>query len=124
MASYCHHCGEKIQPQESKYEKRLLPRFKLNFWIFFAVLLAAPFFTSLVAFLGKGHVNEQGSPIIALFGGIACGIACGIMLALRIGRTIEGRVALGIVLSVVFVVVCVLLSFFGCTMAGYQVRFG
>jgi len=125
-ASYCFRCSGALQPQDPVYEARSrhsLPPFKLNWWIFFAVLLAAPLLTSLAAFLGKGQVNEAVSPVIGLVGGIGCGIACGILLALRVGKRIETRIALGIAFAVVFAVVCVLLSFFGCA-ASYQLRIG
>ena len=121
-ASFCMHCGGEIQPQEPVREARPVAPFKLKWWGFLAVLLAPPFVTSLAAFLGKGQVNEQASPVIAVFSGIVCGIACGIMLGLRVGKSIEARIAFGILFSVLFAVVCVVLSFFGCVVGGYQLK--
>jgi len=76
--------------------------------------------TTLIAFLGKP--NEQVSPIFGFFGGATAGIACGIMLALRIGKNVGTRIVLGIVFSAIFAVVCIMLSFFGCMMGGYQLN--
>lgn len=95
-------------------------RYKINWWIFFAALLAPPLLTLLVAFLGSGNSNEQVSPMIAFFGGAAGGIASGIMLALRLGRTTGTRILLGILFSAGFAIVCVTLSCFGCLAGGYR----
>jgi hypothetical protein len=122
-ASYCPHCGGAVQPQDLLVAIPQLRPIKINYFLIFGALLFPPLLTMLVAFLGSGHSNEQASPAIAFFGGAAGGIASGIMLALRLGRTTGTRVLLGILFSAVFVVVCVMLSFFGCMIGGYQFTF-
>jgi hypothetical protein len=124
-ASYCPHCGAAVKPAEPVLVRPSplpLPPRRLRLPIFFGIMLAPPLLTMLIAFLGKGHENEQVSPVIGFFGGAAAGIACGVMLALRTSHSIAGRVILGILLSIVFVVVCIMLSFFGCMAVGYHLN--
>jgi hypothetical protein len=93
---------------------------KISWLMFFGVLLAPPLLTLLVAYVTRGQSNQPISPLIALFGGAAAGIGCGIMLALRLGKTLAARVVVGILFSVVFAVVCIMLSFGGCMIGGYE----
>lgn len=121
-ASYCPHCGGAVRPEElvavASSDTSLVP-VRVSWLIFFGVLLAPALLTAFSVFLGKGHSNEQASPVIAFFGGAAAGIACGVMLGLRIGRNVGTRIMLSILFSGVLAVVCIMLSFFGCMAAGY-----
>ncbi|HWD93217.1 MAG TPA: hypothetical protein VG938_12810 [Verrucomicrobiae bacterium] len=92
----------------------------MKWGIFFAVFLAPPLLTSIVAFVGQEEPNEQLSPLVAVFGGAVGGVVCGIMLALRLGKTSGARVLLGLLFSAVFAVVCITLSCFGCLAVGYR----
>src|SRR5205814_1643412 len=106
---------------------------KIKWPIFFALLLVPPLLTALSAIIkltalsaiiNHGVRNESISSSIGLFGGGAAGIVCGIMLGLRLGKTLAVRVVLSIFLAALMVCVCVMLCFFGCTLGGYQLRFG
>jgi hypothetical protein len=128
---YCPHCGvarpETIAPKASTsttpvVEQALKP-FKINWWIFFAVLLAPPLLTLLAAFSTNEHAGADAPPFVAMVGGISSGIVCGIMLALRLGKTTDTRVLLGILFCVILAVVCVTLSCFGCLAGGYKLYF-
>jgi len=127
-ARWCPFCGKDL-PASATYavepppQSPILSPVKINWLIFFVVLLAPPLLTMLSASLVGGR-NEQVSPGIGLYGGGAAGIACGIMLCLRLGKTLLARVVLGILLSGVMMVVCIMLCFLGCNLGGYQLRFG
>jgi hypothetical protein len=97
-------------------------QFKINWWIFFAALLAPPLLTLIAAYLNKGQANEGVSPGIGLFGGAAGGIICGVLLALRTRKTTAAKVALAVLLSVALGIVCIMLSFFGCMVGGYVLK--
>ena len=119
-ASFCPHCGGAVQqPDPVTPDTPPLVPTKINWWIFFGVLLAPPLLTLITAFLDKERSNQELSPFIAFFGGAAAGIACGIMLALRIGKNVAARVALAIVFSIVLAVLCIMLSLGGCMAGGY-----
>jgi hypothetical protein len=128
---FCPQCGatrpETIAPKTSTHttavvEQTLKP-FKINWWIFFAILLAPPLLTLLVAFSTNEHAGADAPPFVAMVGGVLSGIVCGVMLALRLGKTTDTRVLLGILFCVVLGVVCVTLSCFGCLAGGYQLYF-
>ncbi len=91
---------------------------KINWLIFFAVLLA-PAVVALLGAMGKIEPLAVGSPLVG--GGLA-GIICGIMLGRRVGRTSAARVLLGILFVGVFGCVSFILSFFGCLMGGFQMN--
>jgi hypothetical protein len=97
--------------------------FKIKWWIFFAALLAPPLLTLMAAYLNKGQANEGVSPVIGIVGGAAGGIICGVLLALRMQKTIAARVVLAVLLSAVLGIVCIMLSFFGCMVGGYVLKF-
>jgi hypothetical protein len=103
--------------------EKLPSRTRIKLPTFFAVMLAPALSTLLFAYINSGQSNEGISPGVAVGGGIGAGIACGIMMALRMGKSIEAKIALSVLLSVIFVFVCVMLSFFGCMIGGYQLSF-
>jgi hypothetical protein len=127
-ASYCLHCGGELQQPEpipaATMDRSPLPPIKINWLIFFAVLFAAPLLTMLTAFLSKGQTNESISPAIGFFGGAVAGIACGVMLGLRLGNSVGLRVVSCILFVFIMAAVCIMLSFFGCMVVGYQLRIG
>jgi hypothetical protein len=119
-ANFCPHCGGIIRPEPLISGDPELAPIKTNWLVFFGVMLAPALITLLIALVGKPR--EQVSPFTAFFGGAAAGITCGIMLALRIGKNAGARIVLGFVFAVVFAVVCIMLSFFGCMIGGYNLR--
>ena len=124
-ATYCPFCGMGIPVGESPLPVNgpSLAPVRIRWLVFFAVLLAPALLTLLSSFLGRGHDNENISPIIAIVGGIGAAIACGVMLGLRIGRTVATRVGLSLLFSCVFAPMSVTLCFFGCMVGGYQLQF-
>ena len=106
----CPHCGGPPPALESST--------KINWLIFFAVLLA-PAVVALLGAMGKVEPLAVGSPLVG--GGLA-GIVCGIMLGRRVGRTSAARVLLGILFVGVFGCVSFILSFFGCLLGGFQMN--
>ncbi len=123
-ATHCPFCGTVLPPEVPANAKSpaLLAPVRIRWPIFFVVLLSPPLLTLLASFLGRGHFNEGVSPLIALFGGVAAGISCGIMLALRYGKDMRSRIALGLLFSCLIAVVCIMLSFGGCMIGGYQIQ--
>src|SRR5690242_13965829 len=114
-ASFCPHCGGAIEyPHIPVPASPPLPPVKVNWFLFFAVLLAPPLLTLITAFVSREQRGQSVSPVIALFGGAIAGIVCGIMLARRVGRTGSARILLGFLFSGIFAVVCITLSLFGC----------
>jgi hypothetical protein len=93
----------------------------MNWWLFFAVLLAPPLVTLLAA---RGGRDAEGAAIgIGLLGGGLGGIVCGAMLGWYLGKTAAGRITLGVVLAGVLAVVCVGMSCFGCFAGGFKLDF-
>lgn len=120
-ATWCPFCGKNLPVSEINSVKPQLRRVKINWFIFYAVLLAPALITMLTAMCF--HAPNQGvSAAMGLFGGGAAGIACGIMLGLRLGKTLPTRIVLGILFSFVLVVVCITLCCFGCQAGGYNLR--
>jgi hypothetical protein len=120
--SVCPHCGGAAQyPEPPAFVP--LPPVKINWFIFFLVLIGPPLLTLITAYLGKDHRGQSVPPFIGFFGGGAAGIACGVMLARRLGTTSSARVLLGILFAGIFAVVCIMLSVLGCGAGGYQVDF-
>ena len=91
-------------------------RYKINWLVFFAVLLAPPVVTLLAAMIDFEGL-AVGTPFV---GGAIAGIACGIMLAFRVGRTRAVRVLLSFVFTAVFAVLSFALSFAGCMTGGFN----
>lgn len=91
---------------------------RINWLIFFAVLLA-PAVVALLGAMVKSEELAVGSPLVG--GGLA-GIICGIMLGRSVGRTSAARVLLGILFVGVFGCVSFILSFFGCLLGGFQMN--
>jgi hypothetical protein len=127
---YCPHCGAARpdvlgtpQPNVPSVGKKSPSPTRIKLPIFFAVLLAPALLTLLFAYINRAQGNEGISPGLAVGGGVGAGIACGIMLALRMGKSVGAKIALSVLLSVLFVFVCVMLSFFGCMIGGYQLSF-
>ncbi|NOS70924.1 MAG: hypothetical protein HOP33_13460 [Verrucomicrobia bacterium] len=106
----CPQCGSPPPAAESST--------KINWLVFFAVLLA-PTVVALLGAMGKIEPLAVGSPLVG--GGLA-GIVCGIMLGRRVGRTSAARVLLGILFIGVFGCVSFILSFFGCLLGGFQMN--
>lgn len=121
--AWCPSCGKNLPARANDDIKPTLPPVKINWLIFFAVLLAPALLTTLTA-SSIQTLNESVSPTIALLGGSAAGIVCGVLLGLRLGKTALARTGLGILFSVVMVIVCVMLCLFGCNLGGYHMRFG
>ena len=124
----CPGCGQELEfvstpdglncPQCGSLPPALESSSKINWLIFFAVLLAPTVFALLGA-MGKIEGLAVGSPLVG--GGLA-GIICGIMLGRRVGRTSAARVWLGILFVGLFGCVSFILSFFGCLMGGFQMN--
>ena len=92
-----------------------LPPARVNWWIFFAILLA-PALLALVGSLLKLDDMSVGSPLI---GGPIAGIICGILLARRFGRTVGVRVGLGFLFVALMGFLSFALGFTGCMVGGY-----
>lgn len=91
---------------------------KLNWLVFFIVLLAPAVLTLIAAMCKQGGL-AVGCPLI---GGGGAGILCGIMLARRVGRTPATKVLLGFVFSAVFGVLSFSLGFVGCMVGGFNMN--
>jgi hypothetical protein len=125
-ARWCSFCGKDLPGSatyavETPSSSPQLAPVKVNWLVFFAVLIAPPLLTLITASTVGGR-NEQVSPIIGLYGGGAAGIICGLLLGLRLGKTVLARVVLGVLFSVVMAFLCIMLCLLGCTMGGYQFR--
>lgn len=123
-ATYCPFCGMGIPVGESPLPVNgpSLATVRIHWSVFFAVLLAPALLTSISSFLGRGYDNESLSPGIAFLGSLAAGFACGIMVAFHIGKNTATRFVLGLLFSAAFAFFCLILSFFGCMVGGYQLQ--
>ena len=92
---------------------------KIN-WIIFFIVLLAPALLTLCAAKAGVEGAAVGCPLIG--GGIA-GIVCGIMLGRRLGRTQGAKVGLGILFTAVFGFLSFALGFVGCMVGGFQMNF-
>ena len=102
-----------------------IPQFarrKINWPMFFAVMLA-PAVVTIVAIL-LGAKQGDTAPTIAVLGSVGSGIICGTMLGRRFGGTGGTKILLGIVFAFVMGAACVAMSCFGCLTSGYKLNFG
>lgn len=122
----CPRCGNalptsKMAPLDGRRPVRFCWR------LFLAGMLLPSFVTLLSAaamrlwFLPKA-INEGFSPIVAILTSGIGGIVCGALLGFYAGGTVGARVGISIVMSAIMIVVCLVLSFFGCGIGGYQMR--
>jgi len=107
-------------PSEPAQLPSLTPR-KINWLVFFAVLLGPVVVTIAAVLLGAD--GGDATPTIAFLGGGISGIVCGALLGQRLGRTPAMKVALGILFSFVFGAVCIGMCCFGCLASGYKLNF-
>jgi hypothetical protein len=91
---------------------------RINWLLFFAVLLAPTLLTIVVVKTGKRSADAAVG--VALLGGVASGITCGILLGRRVGKSAEARVGLSIVFALILCVVCIGINCFGCLAGGYK----
>ena len=91
---------------------------KMNWGIFFGVLLA-PAVVSLLAATAKVDGLAKACPFV---GGSLAGIACGTILARHVGRTYVGRILLGIVFAVLLGSLSFYLGYVGCALGGYKME--
>ena len=114
-AAWCPFCGQNF----SAHANSSLPPARLNWWVFFAILLAP----GLLALLGALLKVEALSVASPLFGGPIAGIICGILLARRIGRTLQARIGLGFLFVALLGFLSFALGFTGCMAGGFQMNF-
>jgi hypothetical protein len=120
-AVVCPVCGKAL-PQQGAGASELAPGpARVNWLLFFAVLLTPPLLTALI--VQGGRQTEGLAVCSALLGGTLGGVAGGIMLGRRFGSTSQTRIGLGIVLAGVLSVVCIGLSCFGCLAGGFHLDF-
>jgi hypothetical protein len=122
VSEWCPMCGRDLSPTDAVPPQNKPPAVRVNWLVFFSILLAPALLSVLVVLLGARQGNL--APWIAFFGGILAGIVCGAMLGFSLGRTRAARILLGLLLSIVMVVVCVGMSCFGCMAGGFQLHFG
>lgn len=125
-AGWCPFCGKNL-PESAIYSPaslppESLPQYKINWAVFFGLLLTPPVATLLSAMANQNR-NQGVSPAIAIFGGALAGIICGIMLGLRFGRSTFARLVIGVILAFVMGAVCIVLCFFGCIAGNYRWSF-
>ncbi|HEU5072403.1 MAG TPA: hypothetical protein VFV96_18535 [Verrucomicrobiae bacterium] len=89
---------------------------RINWFLFFAVLLAPPVLTLLTAMAGW-----QSFPVACPFvGGALAGLVCGIQLARRLGQTTNAVVLLSFAFFIVFGALSFALCFTGCLLGNYN----
>lgn len=124
-ATYCPFCGNGLPADEPITTTGAFPLspVRIRWWLFFGALLAPPLLTFLTASILREQTSEEIAPLIAVLGAAAGGIACGAMLGMRFGRSVSLRVGLGFLFSCLMIAVCFTLSFGGCMVGGYKLRF-
>jgi hypothetical protein len=95
------------------------PLHKIN-WLVFFILLLAPAVLTLLAASAKLDGLAVGCPLV---GGGMAGIACGTMVARRVGRTPGSKMFLGIVFAVLLGLLSFGLGFAGCMLGGFKMDF-
>ena len=120
-AVLCPFCGQNLSANLSPPlpANPSLPPAPMNWWIFFAILLA-PAVLALLGSLVKVEALSVASP---LFGGPIAGIICGIRLARRVGRTTQTRIGLGFLFVVLLGFLSFALGFTGCMVGGFKMNF-
>ena len=120
-AAECPFCGQNLPAHStaSLSANPSLPPVPVNWWIFFAILLA-PAVLALLGSLLKVEALSVASP---LFGGPIAGVICGILLARRIGRTTPTRIGLGFLFVVLLAFLSFALGFTGCMVGGFTINF-
>src|SRR5262245_12891537 len=103
------------EPISSNAEPASAPLPKIN-WLVFFILLLAPAVLTLLAASAKVDGLAVGCPLVG--GGIA-GIVCGTMLARRVGRTSGSKILLGVVFAVLLGLLSFGLGFAGCMLGGF-----
>ena len=94
---------------------------RLNWMLFFTVLLAPTLLTSAIIFLGAKRGDA--APTVAVVGAGLSGIWCGVMLGRFLGRSPALKVLFSIVFALVLIAVCIAMNCFGCLVSGYQLNF-
>ena len=120
-AIVCPSCGQALTASRDDSAKNASPPVRLNWLVFFAVLLAPPLLTILAVQVGS---NSNGLAVaIALLGGGLGGIISGAMLGRRLGKTTGTRMVLGLVFALALSVTCIGMSCFGCLAGGFKMDF-
>jgi hypothetical protein len=119
-AVYCPFCGQNLPAHSAAPlpANPPLPPVPVNWWIFFAILLA-PAILALIGSLLKVDGLSVGSPLI---GGAIAGIVCGILLARRVGRTTPTRIGLGFLFVALMGFLSFALGFTGCMVGGFKMN--
>ena len=120
-SNWCPFCGHDLPLSEADSVQPQSPPVKINWLIFFSVLLAPVVLTILAVLLGVKNGNV--SPGIAFFGGGVAGIVCGAMLGRQLGKTTSMRIILSILFAFIMVLVCIGMSCFGCLASGFRLNF-
>jgi amino acid transporter len=127
-AAYCPLCGKGLPPESPPSGEVVLEKKFPWRWFLFALLV--PPLSTLISAATMRYVflpaatNEGVSPMVGLWGGIVGGVACGVILGAFSGKSLAQQILVSLVGMVMMIVVCVMLCFFGCSMGGYQLRFG
>jgi amino acid transporter len=125
----CPGCGQSVEfvttpegrrhcPQCGAPFAELIARSRINWFVFLLVLLAP----ALLAALGA-QIKSDDLAVGGVFAGSpVAGIFCGVLMGRRFGRTTGSRIVLGIVFTIVFGAVSFVLSCFGCSLGGFNLK--
>jgi hypothetical protein len=96
----------------------LIARSRINWFVFLLVLLAPALLSAIGA-----QIKSDGLAVGGVFAGSpVAGIFCGVLMGRRFGRTTGSRIVLGIVFTIVFGAVSFVLSCFGCSLGGFNLK--
>ena len=108
-------------PSSASNPPPLTVRKRMNWVVFFAVLLTPTLATIVAALLDAK--NGDVAPTVAFLGAGLSGITCGVMLGRHLGPTLVAKIALSIVFAFVLTGASVAMNCFGCLASGYKLQF-
>lgn len=111
-ATNCPQCGKSLAPETT--------RRKMNWLVFFAVLLAPVVLTILAVRFSdaKGKAAEN----VVGISSIICGIISGTMLGYSVGKTTRSKLELSFLYAMLFAVLDVGMSTIGCCASGGDIN--